>query len=204
MNELIGDSTANELNKAAEYLRDVIVNAADQFIPKQRPCDKSKVWWSNELTRLRKQMAHAKRLHKSNNSNENFLNFKKYRNEYFHAIRSAKNKSWTNFLENAIGKEVFQAYKFTKSNRIEKLPPIRHNNKTHIEFNDKCDAFIEAMYLPPPVSDRILKYSNSNVECPKLIESEIRNAIFSLTSNKTPDFDQLSFLINQKTYSIIS
>jgi hypothetical protein len=44
MNELIGNSTAMELNKAFEYLRDVIVNAADQFIFKRRPCDKSKVW----------------------------------------------------------------------------------------------------------------------------------------------------------------
>lgn len=43
MNELIGNSTAMKLNKTSEYLRNVIVNAADQFIFKRRPCDKSKV-----------------------------------------------------------------------------------------------------------------------------------------------------------------
>ena len=61
-------------------------------------------------------------------------------------IRNAKKSCWIEFLENAIGKKVFLAYKFTKGNRVEKLPSIKHNDKTCINFDDKCDAFIDVMF----------------------------------------------------------
>jgi hypothetical protein len=52
-------------------------------------------------------------------------------------------------LNNAVEKEVFQAYKFIKNNRMKKLSSIQYERKTNIEFENKCNAFIEAMYSIP-------------------------------------------------------
>ncbi len=86
-------------------------------------------------------------MHKASRIEENLKIFKRNRNDYFQAIRSAKKESWSNFLNNAVEKEIFQTYKFTKNNRMKKLPSIQFERKTNIEFEDKCNVFIEAMYL---------------------------------------------------------
>ena len=77
---------------------------------------------------------------------ETWNKFKAKRSNYFHAIRQAKTDSWLNFLKNAKDKEIFKAYKYTKSNQVEKLPAIQHNDQSHITFDEKCKAFLQAMY----------------------------------------------------------
>ena len=134
----------------AILLRSTIEDAIVENIPKRSSCNQSKVWWSQTLTDKRKFMAYSKRQWKNSKIQSDWDLFKKSRNDYFHAIREAKNKSWTDFLNNAKGKEVFQAYKYTKPRSVEKLPPISHNGEIKIHFEEKCDALIEAIFPPPP------------------------------------------------------
>ena len=72
--------------------------------------------------------------------------FKKSRNDSFHAIKEAKKRLWTNFLNNAKKNEVFQTYKYTKSRSVEKLSFISHNGKIKNHFEEKCDALIETVF----------------------------------------------------------
>ncbi len=68
-------------------------------------------------------------------------------NSYHDAIKLIKNQFWINFLNNVEEKEVFQTYKFTKSRLIEKLFSIQNLQKElKIEFNEKCETFLKAMY----------------------------------------------------------
>ena len=71
----------------------------------------------------------------------------------FHAIKEAEIVSWTEFLNNAKGKEVFQAYKYTRPRSVEKLPSISHNNEIKIHFEEKCNALIEAIFSSSPDDD---------------------------------------------------
>jgi hypothetical protein len=89
-------------------LRDVIIKASNQIISKRRSCENSKVWWTDELTQLKKNLAQAKRMYKALQTKENLSIFKKNRNDYFQTIRFAKKNFWQNFLNNAIEKEVFK------------------------------------------------------------------------------------------------
>ena len=91
-----------------------------------------------------------KKLYKRYYSDFDFDNFKKTRNEYFHEIRKIKKSCWTEFFENAVDKEIFLTYKFTKNNKVEKLPSINHNGKICIDFDQKCNAFIDVMFPPLP------------------------------------------------------
>ncbi len=211
MIQLMINLTLENLNEGAKLLRDVIIDASNHSISKRRSGENSKVWWTDELTQLRKNLAKAKRMHKTLRTNENLSHFKQSRNVYFQAIRHAKQESWSNFLNNAVGKEIFQAYKFLKNNRMKKLSSIHHDEKTNVEFEDKCDAFIEAMYSASSdienesnENDVRLALNSNSFEWSNLIEIKLQKAIFTSASNKASGSDQLCFLIVQKAYNSIS
>jgi hypothetical protein len=150
-------------------------------------------------------------MYKASQTKDNLTIFKRKRNDYFQAIRDAKKESWSNFLNNAVEKDVFQAYKFIKNNRMKKLSSIQYEDRTNIEFEDKCNAFIEAMYS---ISSDIentndeaeirLNLNSESFQWFELIESELQKAIFTFASNKASESDQLTFLIVQKAYNSIS
>ena len=109
-------------------------------------------------------MSQKKRIYKLDYSDQHFIEFKESRNEYFHEIRLIKKEFWTKFLENATEKEIFQAYKFTKSNKVEKLSFIIHNEKINVEFENKCDAFIENLFSSPSEIRNEIEDSNDSNE----------------------------------------
>jgi ribonuclease HI len=105
-------------------------------------------------------------------------------------------------LENAIGKDIFKAFNYTKFNRVEKLPIIQyeHENQeiTAITFEQKCKAFMRVLFQKPPQSETVKwnNYVEKDWEWPEVDKDEIKEAIFS-SSTKTaagPD---------QKAYNII-
>jgi len=108
-------------------------------------------------------------------------------------------------LNNAEGKEVFQAYKFTRPRLIEKLPPIQNSQKElKTEFNEKCEAFLEAMYPPPPeiqINEESL--SDESIQWPRVIEGETKHAINSSAPRKAPGPDDMSFVIVQRAYKSV-
>ena len=108
--------------------------------------------------------------------------FKHSRIEYFRAIRKAKQQTGLTFLENAANKDVFTAYKYTKSRIFEKIPPILDENKLNVQFDDKCDAFVSAMYTKNPfiddnVEDLSIQDNENDDNWPDLTENELKNAI---------------------------
>jgi hypothetical protein len=54
--------TQNGLNLAAKSLQNAIYAAAEKSIPKRRFSEKSKSWWSENLTNLRINLSHFRRI----------------------------------------------------------------------------------------------------------------------------------------------
>ena len=190
---------------AACQLRDIILDSTNTSIPRRKPSSYSKVWWTENLTNLRKEMAREKRQWKQHKTVTKWERFTTSRNIYYHAIRTAKDKSWTSFLAEAAGKDVFLAYKFTKPRKVEKLPPITiENQEKAISFDNKCEAFIKAMFPPPPIV-RLSETTenNNNTSWPEMTEKEVKQAINTSSARKAPGPDRISFLIIQKAYQII-
>ena len=155
--ETVKNSTPNDLQKlenVAVQLTRIIQNAADSHIPKIKKSDKAKVWWNQNLTDLRKDMAQKRRFWKETQSNRAFLVFQNARNAYFAAIKNAKSESWNSFLSNAYGNEIFKAFQFTKMRKTQKLPIIQYKigsrNLSAKNFEEKCKAFIHVLFLKPP------------------------------------------------------
>ena len=138
------------MEKAAKLIQNYILEAAKYAIPLKEITIRLKPWWNSKLTNLRKSLNKFKRIFKFNWLEFNWNQFKIARNSYFNEIRKSKIKNWVNFLGNIKGKEIFQAYKYTKLNIIEKLPPIKSENGLVLNFPAKCNAFINVIYPKTP------------------------------------------------------
>ena len=147
MQKLIENFTSINLKNEIILLQSIINEAASISIFKRKSCEKFKKWWYKRLITLKKTMTIHKKFYKRYYSNFDFDNFKKTRNEYFHEIRKIKKFCWIEFFENVVDKKIFLIYKFIKNNRIEKLFSINHNEKICIDFDQKCNAFIDVMFL---------------------------------------------------------
>ena len=79
-------------------------------------------------------MAEARKISKQAKTQEAQQEFQARRNTYFHKIRDAKKASWTSFLEESKGKDIFTAYKYTKPRKIEKTPLIQGNQGLATDF----------------------------------------------------------------------
>ena len=107
-------------------------------------------------------MSGFKRFWKYNKTEENWNQFTHARNRYFHAIQKVKHTSWTTFLQGAAGKDIFTAYHYIKPWKIEKIPPIKHEDKVGVTFKDKCDIFLKAMFSKPPQTSPVELESDNN------------------------------------------
>jgi hypothetical protein len=108
-------------------------------------------------------------------------------------------------LNNAEEKEVFQTYKFIKSRLIEKLSSIQNSQKKlKIEFIEKCEAFLKAMYSSSSkiqINEELL--SDESIYWSRVIEEKIKHAVNFFASRKALKSDNMSFAIVQRMYKSI-
>ena len=116
--------TISSMDRLAQAFTTTITTAADATMPRIRPCERSKPWWTKDLNKLRKALHKALRRYKKSRSIPDHIAWKRTRNQYFYAIREAKTQHWENFLMNATGKEVFIAAKYTRPAVQTKIPNI--------------------------------------------------------------------------------
>ena len=155
--ELERAAEAKNHNLMAEVLTTAIRTAADSAIPKLRVVERSKPWWNEDLSDLRKLLNRAHRRYKDYSDDDVFVqDWKAARNTYFHAIRQAKQSYWTNFLEGAEGKDVFTAFRYTKQATHTKIPTIHYEKegrKAQADtFEEKCTAFLTTLFPRPSSS----------------------------------------------------
>src|SRR5204862_6816859 len=106
-----------------------------------------------EVKLLRKELANAKKQYKKNQNQITQQAFQALKSDYFYKIKQAKATCWNDFLENAVEKDIFKAFNYTKFNRREKLSIIhyQHENQeiTAITFEQKCETFMHVLFKKP-------------------------------------------------------
>ena len=75
----------DDLNTAAKELQNLVYAAANKSIVKRKFFEKSKPWWSEELTNLRRNYSFIRRKWKKNETS--YLQFSQARNLYFQEIK---------------------------------------------------------------------------------------------------------------------
>jgi len=188
------------------YLIECIKNTVKLFVFKQRICAKSKLWWNNELIKMQKTLSSKKRIWKRCRNDDAWAEIVQMRNSYHDAIKLIKNQFWINFLNIVEEKKVFQTYKFTKSRLIKKLLSIQNSQKElKIEFNEKCETFLNAMYSSSSkiqINEELLL--NESIQWSRVNKEKIKHAINFSTFRKAFESENTSFAIIQRAYKTIS
>lgn len=141
------------LDKAAEHLRDLLLEAIRKYIPTSNICDRSKRWWNPTILAARKEMKRHHKAWKESRSPELHVIYKATRNEYFRGIKAAKADTWKQFLADATGKDIYQAMKYTKPRKTQSTPNINAFDTTATTFDTKALLFRRAMFPPPPTDN---------------------------------------------------
>ncbi|KJZ71458.1 hypothetical protein HIM_09144 [Hirsutella minnesotensis 3608] len=216
--------TRDNLEGIARLLTRTLIEASNAAIPKKRPYEGSKPWWTDELTSLRKALGLAQRAYRLLRDEESHEAFLKARNNFKYAIRAAKKKHWESFLAEAVGKDVFTAFSYTKARVNPTLPSLSYK-KGGVEakantFTEKCEAFLTTLFPTPDPSPgpsppsppqsleteppgRSGSKGKAMWDWPELEDPEIRRAIVSSSNKKAPGPDSLSFLPIQYAYKAI-
>ena len=108
------ETTEEALELEAEKLQKLILEVVEKHIPKKKFYEKSKPWWSEKLTRLRKEMAKCKRKWKRNADSAAENTYIEIRRQYYFEIKLVKLKCWNSFLKNAKNKDIFKAFQYIK------------------------------------------------------------------------------------------
>src|SRR6266536_1038015 len=107
-------SQVEELEKRAENLQILIQKAAEKTILKRKASSRSKPWWNDHISELRKTLSREKNRWKKSRTEENHKQYQQARNCYFNEIKMVKSNYWNQFLEKAEGKDIFKAFAYTK------------------------------------------------------------------------------------------
>jgi hypothetical protein len=102
---------------------------------------------------------------------------------------------------------MFKAYKYIKSQRIEKLPVIISNGQRAVIFEKKCSIFLRTLFPEPPTAPEAINWNNYRIsrkwKWKFIINTEIKEAIFFSAIRKASGLNGISFTIIRKAYNII-
>jgi ribonuclease HI len=191
----------NELKKQLEdiglAITLVIQEAANKAIPRAKLGPKPKAWWNEELTKLRKDTTHHRRIYKerldATSIQDAYIQKRDFllaRNKYSNAIKEAKKKHWNDFLEQEDPKSIYKAMAYTRDSKVERIPPILGETT----FSRKCQAFRTALFPPPPTTEAptFASYQESNWDWPPLSIAELERACSSKIKSSTPGPDTIT------------
>jgi ribonuclease HI len=204
---LHGYPSPNNLDQSADFLRDLILEAADLAAPPLNICPRSKRWWTPELKDSRRKMNHAQKIWRESGADVDFTCFKSLRNQHFRNIRTAKSTQWRSFLADAQGKDIFTALRYTRPRTNQRTPVMidKDNNSTATTFADKANLFRKALFPPPPTSP---PPSSEDFQHPlpwtTFTPTEIKTAIFTSANRKAPGPDGITFLCLRHAYQAAS
>ena len=218
--------TTNNIECVASTIQVVIQKAAEISIPHLRPSSKSKPWWTEELTYLRREFHKLRRIQKMHPCPTIDQDARLARNKYFHCIQKVKKLHWFEFLASAKEKMIYRAYNYSNPNNYQPqtIPTLRYQSSTNDEeviascHSEKCHALSQALFpqstvpmvdnlmptdiIPDPIINRSFSHSyGCKWEWPELTVEEIKNAVPNKST--APGRDQLDWTIIKAAISVI-
>ena len=112
-------------------------------------CARSKRWWNKEIRACRRKVGAAERKRKKRRDGWR-QELRQAKRDLHDAIRRAKRKTWTEFLEAAAGKEVWSVLRYVGPPRSGNIPTIEHKGQS-ADTNEEKAAMLRAISFPAPL-----------------------------------------------------
>jgi ribonuclease HI len=186
-----------QLEDIGQAITRVIQTAANKAIPQAKLGPKPKPWWNKELTKLRRDTTHYRRIYKerldATSIQDAYIQKRDFllaRNKYSGAIKEAKKKHWNDFLEQEDPKSIYKAMAYTRDSKVDRTPPILGETT----FSRKCQALRTGLFPPPPTTEAptFANYQESNWEWPPLSTTELERACSNKVKSSTPGPDAIT------------
>ena len=188
-------------------------------VPILRPSRYAKRWWNKDLDKMRKtknKLSSDSYRHKDDPLHDAHRRLKDYRNKYNDAIDTAKEKHWTNFLEEADDHTLWTAGRYIKNPngegaanpRIPTLKVINPDGSTRLAKtnSDKAEIIADSFFPPPPDNHGVPADFDYPPPLPyhsEFTQDHIRRTISSLPPHKAPGPDQIPNVVYKESIDII-
>ena len=137
----------------------------------------------------------------------NYINYKRYRNRYFRAIRGSKANCWQTFLNSDKGQDIFTAVKYTRQTQSLKTPTLSFGEQYATAFDSKRNMFTQSMFPDPPTCHSNYNIQDTDIDkcfpLADITDSEVKDAIYNSAPNKSPGPDGINFLCLRQAHQAI-
>ena len=145
-------SSREEVRAEIDWIQDRLIQLLNKETKKITICARSKRWWNEEIRACRKEVGKAERKRKRREEGWRQI-LRKAKRNLQDAIRKAKRKTWTEFLQAAVGKEVWSVLRYIGPPRSNCVPTISHKGVRADSLEDKA-RMLKSISFPAPLPYR--------------------------------------------------
>jgi hypothetical protein len=212
-------TSQDQFTTAVSDMLTALHSSIDATIPKSRPSRYAKRWWNKDLDDMRKaknRLSNESYRHRDDIAHRSHRELKDYRNKYNDAINEAKERHWTNFLEEASDTTLWTAGRYINNPNGEgaaqlRIPTLKVTNPdgsiSLVKTNTDKARIIADSFFPPPPADHGIP---ENVDYPpplpyhaEFSREHIQRMISDLPPHKAPGPDQIPNIIYKESVEII-
>jgi len=205
-------ATREEFQEAARGLEGALRNTVAEEVPKTRPHPHNKRWWTKDLTKLRNDL---KVLSKASHSFRAVPDHPSHRMrkekvaKYDKAIRTTKKDHWINWLEDAMGNDLWITNKYITNPAGDggktRIPTLitkdNEGNATMATSNEsKSEVFTKTLFPPPPSRSAVppdFEYPEPATPWSDITGEQLRKTIVKLSPYKAPSPDGVANIVFQ-------
>ena len=197
-------------------MTDIIVNAiesaAKEVVKIITITNKSKPWWTDELSTLKLQASKAKReAHGLEGEHQLSREARKKTKEFRRAINQVKRKQGRLRASNMTEQNLWKTIRRAKgdSSRQTTIPPLEINaDKLATTPDEKRQALIEKFFPAANNSNLAKDWSMNQQYCspcpnPTISEDEVQNALWSMKLDSAPGADGIPLIVFQECWDIL-
>src|SRR5216117_2534738 len=143
--------TEIDIDNYAEQLVEAIMKAVQETTPRKRPSPHSKRWWTEGLTRLRRESNRLRNIFRRTNHAMDKAAWRIKANEYTQEIARAKARKWKEYVNNANHKTIWQIKKYITNKPTSTFIPTLDG---HAATNEQKVSILRKAFFPkPPPAD---------------------------------------------------
>ena len=145
-------SSRDDVRAEVDWIQSKLVHLLNKETVKITICARSKRWWNEDIKACRRKVGAAERKRKQKKDGWR-QTLRMAKRDLQDAIRKAKRKTWTEFLESAAGKEVWSVLRYIGPPRSNCVPTISHKGNRADSLEEKA-AMLRSISFPAPSHTR--------------------------------------------------
>jgi hypothetical protein len=194
------------------YLQDIIDLPIRRHVPVAKPSPYAKRWWTEELTRLRRNYTYWRNklttIRRNGRRDPQLAETVKSHRKTFHdAMKERKNSHWQNFIADAKNIWIVSRYLDpSKRTSFSQIPTLRNEHGQIVTSDpEMAQVLLNEFFKPPPeVTTNEQTEPNEAIreELPMepISEAEVKRAVFAASPHKAPGMDEIPAIFWQKIW----